>query len=97
VETAVFLFTLLWPDKKESPLNPLTSPQDSSEQGGVPVAIHVEQFKRVPLFAKIPDVQLERMGDGVRERCFEPGAAIVARVRISREFTTPTRDRHGPA
>ena len=31
VETAVFLFTLLWPDKKESPLNPLTSPQDSSE------------------------------------------------------------------
>lgn len=42
------------------------------------MADHIEQLKRVPLFAGIPDAQLKRIANGVRERRFEPGASIVS-------------------
>lgn len=42
------------------------------------MADHTQQLKKVPLFAGIPDGQLARIANGVRERSFEPGAAIVS-------------------
>jgi CRP/FNR family cyclic AMP-dependent transcriptional regulator len=42
------------------------------------VANHTEQLKKVPLFAGIPDAQLQRIANGVKERKFDRGASIVS-------------------
>jgi CRP/FNR family transcriptional regulator, cyclic AMP receptor protein len=42
------------------------------------VADHVEHLKKVSLFAGIPDAQLQRIANGVKERKFERGAPIVS-------------------
>ncbi len=39
---------------------------------------HTHQLKKVSLFAGIPDAQLQRIANGVKERRFEPGASIVS-------------------
>lgn len=42
------------------------------------MADHVAQLKKVALFAGIPDAQLQRIANGVKERRFDAGAAIVS-------------------
>jgi CRP-like cAMP-binding protein len=42
------------------------------------VANHTEQLKKIPLFAGIPDAQLQRIANGVKERKFDRGASIVS-------------------
>ncbi len=41
------------------------------------MADHVSQLKRVPLFAHISEAHLQRIATSVRERRYDPGAAIV--------------------
>jgi CRP-like cAMP-binding protein len=42
------------------------------------VADHAHQLKKVPLFGGIPDAQLQRIANGVKERRFESGASIIS-------------------
>ncbi len=42
------------------------------------MADHVEHLKKVSLFAGIPDAQLQRIANGVKERKYERGASIVS-------------------
>ena len=42
------------------------------------MADHAQQLKKVPLFTGIPDAQLQRIANGVKERRFEPGAEIIS-------------------
>jgi CRP/FNR family transcriptional regulator, cyclic AMP receptor protein len=42
------------------------------------VADHIAHLKKVSLFAGIPDAQLQRIANGVKERKFERGASIVS-------------------
>jgi CRP-like cAMP-binding protein len=42
------------------------------------VAGHIDHLKKVSLFAGIPDAQLQRIANGVKERKFERGASIVS-------------------
>jgi CRP/FNR family cyclic AMP-dependent transcriptional regulator len=42
------------------------------------VADHTEQLKKIPLFAGIPNAQLQRIANGVKERKFDRGASIVS-------------------
>lgn len=42
------------------------------------MADHTEHLKKVPLFAGIPEAQLHRIANGVKERKFERGASIVS-------------------
>jgi len=42
------------------------------------VTDHVDHLKNVSLFAGIPEAQLQRIANGVKERRFEPGASIVS-------------------
>jgi CRP/FNR family transcriptional regulator, cyclic AMP receptor protein len=39
---------------------------------------HAEHLKKVPLFAGIPDAQLQRIANGVKERKFDRGTSIVS-------------------
>lgn len=39
---------------------------------------HTEHLRNVPLFAGIPDAQLRRIANGVKERRFDAGASIVS-------------------
>ena len=42
------------------------------------MADHVPHLKKVPLFHDIPEAQLRRIANGIKERHYEPGAAIVS-------------------
>jgi CRP/FNR family transcriptional regulator, cyclic AMP receptor protein len=45
--------------------------------GGIVVANYTEQLKKIPLFAGIPDAQLQRIANGAKERQFGAGSPIV--------------------
>lgn len=47
-------------------------------RGGIIVADQTEHLKKVALFAGIPDAQLQRIANGVKERRFDAGASIVS-------------------
>ena len=42
------------------------------------MADYTEQLKKIPLFAGIPDAQLQRIANGVKERQFAAGTPIVS-------------------
>ena len=42
------------------------------------MADHIERLKKVPLFVGVPDAQLQRIANGVKERRFDAGASIVS-------------------
>ena len=42
------------------------------------MADHIAHLTKVPLFDGITDAQLQRIANGVKERRYEPGAAIVS-------------------
>lgn len=46
-------------------------------RGGI-VADHTEHLKKVALFVGIPDAQLQRIANGVKERRFDAGTSIVS-------------------
>ena len=50
------------------------------------VSDHVLQLKKVPLFAGIPDGQLQRIANGVYERRFEPGLPIISAGEAGQGF-----------
>jgi CRP-like cAMP-binding protein len=57
------------------------------------VADHTEHLKKVSLFAGIPDAQLQRIANGVKERRFDAGASIVSAGEPGHGFYLITRGR----
>ena len=55
------------------------------------MADHAQQLKKVPLFTGIPDAQLQRIANGVKERRFEPGAEIISTADFEKAWSAAQR------